>query len=202
VAAGLRSPFTVKSHHLWHDLVPGEGWFVDAKFIDDGGDQTSIPADRVSHGLVGSGWKKVVVDVTGLPEARGTVQVTVDVVDRMRGGLALGGANQTCVCTRAWWRDQSEAKQECTIIHEFGHKVYMVTDGTGQLPDKVDTHYENKGHVGNHCYKGCADGLDNYNTTANKNASQCVMFGTVNEKNAFCDNCGKAVKKMDIGGGW
>lgn len=201
-ARGLLAPNAVETHYLWHDIVPGEGWFVRAKFHKNGGGTTVIPAAKVSSKGTGNFWDKVEVDVTGLPAARGKVEVTVNVVDRMRGGLALGGANQTCVCTRAWWRDQADSKQTCTIIHEVGHKVGMVADGAGSHPDKVATHYTGKGHAGDHCYMGCAAGAASYNTSANLTASQCVMFGTVNEKNPFCANCQKAVKKLDIGSGW
>jgi len=78
----------------------------------------------------------------------------------------------------------------------------MVANGTGALPDKVATHYSGKGHAGDHCFKGCPDGAASYSTSANLTASQCVIFGAVNSKNAFCANCEKAVKKLDIGSGW
>lgn len=201
-APGLLSPHTVKTRYLWHDIVPGEGWLVEAKFHKNGGGVTDIPADKVGHKGNGDYWNAVEVDVTGLAAGTGRIEVKVNVVDRMRGGLALGGANQTCVCTRAWWRDQPDAKQTCTIIHEVGHKVGMVADGSGKLPDKVSTHYSGSGHAGDHCYKGCTAGQANYATTANLNASQCVLFGSINSKNAFCENCEKAVKKLDIGSGW
>jgi hypothetical protein len=201
-ARGLVSPHTVATRYLWHDIVPDEGWFVEAKFHKDGGGVTNIPSDKVTHKGAGDYWNEVEVDVTGLETATGNIEATVHVVDRMRGGLALGGANQTCVCTRAWWNDQPGSKQECTIIHEMGHKVGMVADGTGNLPDKVSTHYSGSGHVGDHCREGCAAGQANYATTANRDASDCVLFGSVNEKNAFCSNCEKAVKKLDLGGGW
>lgn len=201
-ARGLRPPNSMATRYLWHDIVTGESWFVEAKFHKDGGGVTAIPAAKVAHKGTGNFWNEVEVDVTGLTAGRGKVEVKVNVVDRMRGGLALGGANQVCVCTRAWWRNQSDAKQACTVIHEMGHKVQMVTAGTGSEPDIVATHYLNRGHVGDHCHKGCPAGETSYGTTAMLNLSTCVMFGTVNQKNAFCNNCEKAVKKVDIGSGW
>jgi hypothetical protein len=201
-AAGLLSPHTVKTRYLWHDIVPGEGWFVEAKFHKDGGGTTPIPEAKVGHKGNGDYWNEVEVDVTGLAAATGRIEVKVHVVDRMRGGLALGGANQTCVCTRSWWSDRADAKQKRTIIHEMGHKVGMVADGSGDLPDKVSTHYSGKGHAGDHCYEGCTAGQANYATSANRNASTCVMFGSANSHTAFCANCEKAVKKLDIGSGW
>ncbi len=201
-ARGLRSPNAVATRYLWHDLVEGESWFVSAKFVKDSGGEVVIPQDKVSHGGNGNYWNKVVVDVTGLEAASGKVEVTINVVDRMRGGLALGGANQTCVCTRAWWRDSVGAKQECTIIHELGHKLGMVATGSGISPDKHDTHYENKGHVGNHCFSGCEAGQDSHAGSDNLAASNCVIFGSVNQKNAYCDNCQESAKKIDFSAGF
>lgn len=201
-AAGLLSPFSVETRYLWHDLVTGESWFVSAEFHRNGGGVEVIPEAKVSSDGTGNYWNKVKVDVTGLAVGVGRIVVKVNVVDRMRGGLALGGANQTCVCTRAWWRDQPSAKQECTIIHEIGHKLGMVAAGTGISPDKHATHYENKGHAGNHCFNGCTPGLANYKGSANLAASTCVIFGAVNQINAYCGNCEKVVKKLDINAGF
>lgn len=202
IAAGLLSPYTVNTRYLWHDLVGSESWFVSAEFHRNGGGVEVIPEAKVSADGSGDFWNKVKVDVTGMAVGVGRIVVKVNVVDRMRGGLALGGANQTCVCTRAWWRDQPNAKQECTIIHEIGHKLGMVAAGTGISPDKHATHYENKGHAGNHCFNGCSPGLSNYQGTANLTASTCVIFGAVNQKNAYCANCEKVVKKLDINAGF
>lgn len=200
-ARGLRAPNSMATRYLWHDLVPAESWFVEAKFHKDGGGVTTIPTAKVTHKGTGNFWNEVEVDVTGLAVGVGKVEVKVNVVDRMRGGLAFGGAN-TCVCTRAWWRNQPDSKQECTIIHELGHKLGMVADGTGKLPDKTTTHYSGKGHVGDHCYKGCTAGQASYTGSANLSASQCVIFGAVNQKNSYCTHCEKAVKKLDINAGW
>lgn len=201
-ARGLLAPNTMDTRYLWHDIVPGEGWFVAATFHRDGGGPTAIPADKVTPKGSGNFWNEVEIDVTGLAVGRGRIELQVNVVDRMRAGLALGGANQVCVCTRAWWRNEPGASQECVIIHEVGHKVGMVAAGSGNQPDAVATHYSGKGHAGDHCYQGCPAGETSYNTDTNLTASQCVMFGTSNEKNAFCADCEKAVKKLDINAGW
>ncbi len=202
VSRGLLAPNTVDTRYLWHDIVTGEGWLVEAKFYPNAGGETVIPADKVSYNGSGNYWNEVEVDVTALAAGQGKVEVKVNVVDRMRAGLALGGANQVCVCTRAWWANKNDTSQECVIIHEVGHKVGMVAEGAGNRPDAVATHYSGKGHAGDHCYKGCPAGETSYNTTSNTNASQCVMFGTSNSKSAFCSNCEKAVKKLDINAGW
>lgn len=201
-ANGLRSPHTNKPRNLWHDIVTGEGWFVEAKFHKNDGTVIDIPEAKCAPKGGVNLWKEVEVDVTGLAAATGQIKLKVNVVDRMRGGLALGGANQTCVCTKAWWRTSSDAKQQCTAIHELGHKVGQVSAGNGNSPDKAAKHYAASGHVGNHCYQGCTAGQADYNTSANKTASTCVMFGTVNQKTTFCADCAPCVKKVDLTAGW
>jgi type VI secretion system secreted protein VgrG len=202
VARGVLPPHANKTCHLWHSLVPGEGWFVEAKFHKTGGGVTDIPEAKVTGKGSGDKLNKVEVDVASLPAGTGKIKVKVHVVDLFAGGVSLGGSNKVCVCTRAWWGNSSNADQQQTIIHEVGHTTGMVANATGNLPDKVATHYADKGHKGDHCYKGCAAGAANYNTSANLAASQCSMFGSLNGKNAFCDNCAKAVKKLDLGSGW
>lgn len=201
-ARSLLSPNAVATKYLWHDIVAGESWFVEAKFYTAAGVATTIPPAKVTTKGTGNYWNEVEVDVTGLPAASGKVEVKVNVIDRMRAGLALSGANQTCVCTRAWWTNQPDSEQQGTIIHEMGHKVGMVADETGNLPDKTASQYSGCGHAGSHCHKGCPAGEASYNTTANVAASGCVLFGTVNGKLAFCSDCETAVKKLDIISGW
>lgn len=201
-ARGLLAPNDTKTRYLWHDIVAGEGWFVSARYIKGDGSEVTIPAAKVTSKGTGNYWDQVEVDVTALPAGNGKVEATVNVVDRMRGGLALSGANQTCVCTRAWWANKAESGQVQTIIHEAGHKVGMVANGSGSQPDATATHYSGSGHAGDHCYKGCTAGQANYSSSANTTASECVMFGTGNGKSAFCGNCEKAVKKLDINAGW
>lgn len=201
-AAGLRSPFTVKERYLWHDIVTGEGWFVEAKFHKSTGEVVDIPEINCTPNGSGDYWNQVDIDVTGLPSGQGQIRLKVNVVDRMRGGLALGGANMTCVCTKAWWRVQPDAKQACTAVHELGHKFQMVAAGTGIEPDKCANHYTAKGHVGDHCHSGCLASTPAYNNSTELAKSTCVMFGTVNQRLAFCSDCAPAVKKVDLTSGW
>jgi hypothetical protein len=89
------------------------------------------------------------------------------------------------------------------MVHELGHTVGMVANGTGKLPDAVATLYTSaKGHVGNHCYNGNADGQARYDSATDSANSTCVMYGATNGKSAFCDNCAPAVRKLDICDGW
>ncbi len=202
-APSLGSPPTVEAKSLWNDLVTGESWFVDAWYTPDGGGAAvQIPPARVTASGSGSDLGTLSVDVTGLAAGTGTVDVFVDVVDRMRAGLAFGGAADICVCTIAWWTPQSQTEQAGVVVHEAGHKVQMVVDGTGTQPDRVATQYDQRGHRGSHCHNGAPAGEIDYDTSANIAASNCVMFGGTNGHNSFCGNCGPAVNKVDIGSGF
>ncbi|MCB2076993.1 MAG: hypothetical protein KDE55_04765 [Novosphingobium sp.] len=203
-SSGLRSgDNAVTSRPLWNNIVTGEGWFVSAQYTPDGGGAAvNIPAAKVTTVGAGPSFTTISVDVTGLAAGTGTIIVNVNVVDRMRGGLAFGGSADICICTRAWWRTSADDKQVCTVIHEMGHQVHQVSAGSGTDPDRVSTQYTNRGHVGSHCHNGCTAGQANYNTSANVSSSTCPMFGTVNRKTAFCGNCAPAVKKVDIGAGF
>ena len=118
----------------------------------------------------------------------------------MRGGLSFPGGNLICVCTKAWWKENDVAIQSSTLVHEMGHKVGMVSNGTGKLPDKVETFYEAKGHVGPHCFFDLGDQATYAGVTGNK----CVMFGAVGagSPTAFCVQCIPALSKMDLSAGW
>lgn len=208
---GIRPEDTqVQPRELWKNIVPGEGWFVSASYLKDNGVAgvddidipeakcTAVPEDQSNPDCC----YKVSVDVTGLPAGTGIVTVKVNWVDRWRGGLAMAG-NGICVCTRAFWKTTPESKQNEAIIHEVGHMVGMVADGTGKKPDKVATFYDDtKGHRGPHCYNGNADNQARYDSASDLSNSICVMYGTLNGKSAFCDKCKVAVRKVDLCDGW
>lgn len=199
VAASLLPPNNVERKNLWHSIVTGESWFVDAVYTpDDGSGAVSIDTGDITP----TSNYAVDIDLENLPAGRGTVDLFVNVVDRMRAGLALSGNANICICTRAWWRTESDADQIGVAIHEMGHIVDQCTTGTGDEPDASATQYTGSGHAGSHCHKGCASGQADYGTSANVSASQCVMFGTSNGKTAFCGNCAPGMYKVDIGGGF
>lgn len=193
-----------KDKYLWNNIVPGEKWFVSASFLKNGdtagthdiviaeADCTPVPGTATVPDMC----RKVKVKVTGLAAATGTLTLKVNWVNRMRGGLSVGG-NLICVCTRAWWRNTSTVDQNQIMIHEMGHKLGMVADGTGKLPDKTTTHYTQKGHLGPHCHEGLP-----VKASYSSDKGTCVMFGATSAITAFCSNCEPAVKKMDLSAGW
>ncbi|MCH9680711.1 MAG: hypothetical protein K0V04_04685 [Deltaproteobacteria bacterium] len=211
-----------RNKYLWKGIVTGEKWFVSAVYQSDPvvppspvpavpgapppvavapppvpmteADFTPVPdspryPDRC---------KSVEVDVSKLPRGRGTITLTVNIVDMMRGGLAYPGTNLVVVCTKAWWVPKNTTDQNQIMIHEVGHKVYMVSDGTGKLPDKPAKHYTGRGHRGDHCHQGIALATTFSSTTG----TTCVMFGATNGVSTFCSDCSPAVVKMDISDGW
>ena len=195
-----------KDKFLWINLVPGENWFVSAKFLGDGGaagtedvviaeaDCTAVPdpdAPDVS--------RTVRVKVTGLPAATGTITLTVNWVKTMRAGLQFPKTNLVCVNTRSWFKDKATDVMNATLIHEMGHKFEMVPEGTGKQPDKTATMYTGKGHVGPHCHQGFSASLSTY---VGLKGNPCVMFGITNGKTTFCTNCAPALKKQDFSEGW
>lgn len=207
---GLTNPAEIAPRCLWKNLVPGEGWFVSAKFLKDGGvagtDDVTIPETNCTAVPISAtepdACQQVSIDVTGLVAGTGTITLEVHWVDRMRGGLSMGN-NLICVCTRAWWSSKATTSQNEVMTHETGHKIGMVADGTGKLPDKVSTYYDDaKGHVGPHCYKGNADGQARYDSASDHSNSTCVMYGATNGRSAFCDQCTVAVRKLDVCDGW
>jgi hypothetical protein len=207
MGTGLRTgDSNFRSKALWQNIVPGEDWFVSAQFLKNGGtvgaDEVTILKDKctpIARGSNAQYCTQVDIDVTGLPTETGTLTITVNWVDRMRAGLASSG-NMVIICTRAWWNDKSTRAQNEVMIHEIGHMLGMVTNGSGTLPDTPAKHYANRGHVGNHCHSGLA--LRDSFASGDNSGSNCVMFGATNGKSAFCGDCTPAVRKLDICNGW
>lgn len=111
----------------------------------------------------------------------------------MQGGLSFGGTNIVAICTRGWRRTKNTADRNQTIIHEVGHQLGMVSNGSGKLPDKTPNHYIGKGYVGDHCHTSLSATLASYSNST----GTCVMFGTTNGISTFCGDCAKTIKKID-----
>jgi hypothetical protein len=190
--------------YLWNNIVTGEGWFVSASFLEDGAAESArinIPAGKCTA-VQAAGYpadmcdqvSMVVSDLTTTVK-RGTISLVVNVVNRMRGGISLGG-NLICICTRSWWSTNSEADQNQTMIHEMGHKIGMVPNNNDL--DRLPNQYDNSGHRGSHCHAGVSARAD----YSGASGSTCVIFGETNGVTAFCSDCATAVKKQDIHTGW
>jgi hypothetical protein len=207
----------LQSKSLWKNIVAGEKWFIKAEFVREG--ETSaveIPEALVTavadDSTVPDDCTTVKIDVAKLTDLihanplrkafarlspfKGAISLKVFIVNRMRGGISIGGGNLICVCTRAWWRDESAADQNQTMVHEMGHKIGMVPDGTSL--DATPNQYTGKGHRGSHCHAGLGV-LADYGGVA---GSTCAIFGATNGVSAFCADCATAVKKVDLSGGW
>ncbi len=202
----LRDP-TIKRRALWNNLISGEDWFIECYFIKNGGNPTTdkipIPKSRCSPiqkaGYPIGYYDSVDIDVSWLPAETGTITLKVNWVDRMRGGLSFRGTNIVAICTKSWWQTRSELDQNQVIVHEVGHQLGMVANGNGILPTKTSYHYDNsKGHKGNHCHAGIPVGQTRYDSRTDKGISTCVMYGATNGKSAFCSECAKALKKVDL----
>lgn len=193
--------------YLWQDIDPAEDWFMECYFIKDGGgesDKINIPKSKCTMKSTLDqpvGYLDYVeIDLSDIPQEKGTVTLTVDCVDYMVGGKApLTSFPMVLVCTRVWWFTVSEAQQNNVAIHEVGHKLGMVTNASGNLPDKPAYFYENLGHKGWHCHKGIPAGLSDYNGLGN--SSQCVMYGETTSLGTFCEECAEVVKKLDLSNG-
>ncbi|MFD2365816.1 type VI secretion system Vgr family protein [Pseudoduganella sp. GCM10020061] len=195
---------------LWKDIVPGEDWFISATFTAAGtGAHGSIPIARTALTAVADDPREpmkcsiIVVNVDQLPAAHGSISIEVNIVEAMAGGLAYPNSNLIAICTKAWWRPVSTAEQNRAMIHEFGHKMWLVPDGTHDRPDKSSTWYDDaKGHRGPHCFYGLPSGQSRYDSAVDAASAKCVMYGKITGHSAFCPNCSEAVRKMDLSAGW
>ena len=205
---------TVRAKYLWQNIVSGEGWFEDAYFQQKRGlrgffaIKDKIPESLCTAVPLNAGnphmSRKVRIDVSKMKSrSSGKIVLVVSWVDRMRAGLSFGGNGLICICTKGWWRKKDTAAQNQVVIHEMGHKIGMVPSGAGSLPDKPPTFYDSdKGHVGTHCHHGIPSGQGRYDSAADSNLSDCVMYGATNGHSAFCDHCSESAKKQVVDDGW
>lgn len=201
-----------KKYPLWDKIVSGEDYFVECYFLKDGDPLTNkisiLKTECTPSKLSGYSAYEVTIDLTRITtlvtsstdstlpiSVKGKVVLCAYYVDRMRGGLS-GGSSSIVVCTKAYWQNESATSQQQVTIHELGHSVKMVTKSHSNL-DQTPNFYTGSGHIGDHCHAGVS-AMANYSGAT---GSTCVMFGATNGKSAFCTDCAKAVKKLDLSGG-
>ncbi len=209
---------TIKNRPLWNDIITGEDWFVDCHFIESGTNKkTNIPKTKctpIQNSSKPAGYfDRVDIDVSWLPRTNGDVNLIVNWVDRMRGGVSFGGTNIVAICTKGYWKDVSTKLQNEIMIHEIGHQIGMAVKGGARVnqigkvvnPSKLDsitTFYDTtQGHQGNHCHAGIPLGQARYDGRNDKKLSTCVMYGSTNGKSSFCAECANALRKVDLKNG-
>ncbi|MBW2523161.1 MAG: hypothetical protein JRI23_03260 [Deltaproteobacteria bacterium] len=232
---GLSFEFRV-GDFLWYGLDDthdaAQHWLVsvEVKFRDKDNRITRlpIPDDRISiagdpveaHG----GYNKIKVDLSAddlagirnrFTQRTGKMRFVIKVrtAHAFMNGFALDLVNMVVIATKAGFRITTDAKRKYTANHEVGHKIGMVADGTGRLPDAPSSLYgnvtagpgeNNKGHNGTHCETG---GTWNATTKKWSGSPGCVMFGSDcivdggRENDApktYCDSCKPIVRKLDV----
>lgn len=144
----------------------------------------------------------VSVDVSHLPKGIGDISLDVYVVNAMIGGLSFEGINTIFICTRSWWKDISTEAQNIAIMHEIGHQIGMVPDGTDNGLNRGVYQYFGRGHVGSHCHAGIPHSVVTDYVKSENDIATCVMYGRMNIiRDKFCPVCASQVKKVDISKG-
>lgn len=177
-----------------------------------GSDRRSARSVRVDLSAYTPAWRFL------LPprQVTGTLRVTLTVLKRNAVGWSFSGSNLIAAFTAG----ATGPRIGKIMIHEIGHSFGMVPDPNsvrhqrpGMSLDKGACYYEEKGHNGPHCYydlpqaesyedPGVLAGLERL-ISGRECAANCVMFGSVvTQTRSFCPDCGKSIRKVDLGGGW
>lgn len=112
-------------------------------------------------------------------------QCTVAVQKMNRAGKNLPFVNRK--------RGDFESGPDCTCIHEIGHSLNMVTDGSRNLPDNRGNHTRNRIHgIGDHCLPVPAPSVIT--------GTHCVMYGIgkPGRLETFCPHCEIELRKMNL----
>jgi type VI secretion system secreted protein VgrG len=210
VSVGPESPevtvpvrFRDVEHYLWHG-IDDAGWLAEVLFQDANGTTSKVTASAPTIAVANDHHypdqcRKVRVTTAGISASRQTGRLTlaIRIVKKLLGGVSFGNESPLiCLATRSGWTGISARKQSAVVLHEIGHKIGMVPDGTGKL-DRLPLQYDGHGHVGSHCHHGVRADFSPFEI------GRCLMFGEAVEPNQqFCDACADAVRKADLSGGW
>ncbi len=136
---------------------------------------------------------------------RGTLTLTVHIMSHTRAGFAYPNSNLVCMATEMLGGVSSRAKQTSALMHEIGHKLGMVPNGTGL--DRGAHYYAMRGHTGHHCHFDLSDDeapaqhdqID-YDRCQPEHHDEieCVMFGYNLGLQRFCDTCREAIRKQNL----
>ncbi|WP_336235425.1 type VI secretion system Vgr family protein [Achromobacter dolens] len=202
---------------LWYNIDPAQDWFLECLFeyTDPaaGVRRAVVPRDRVTPVPYDPAQPKachaVNVRLEGLlpvPTA-GKIVLRVRLMESAAAGLAFYNTNLLCVAAMSPWDPVTMNYQQETFVHEIGHLIGMTPSGPEWVqahPDEADMDSSklDKGPFfyskwGNHCHQGLPA-----NRFSDADTGACVMFGADCMSIRFCVHCAKAVRKVDMSGGW
>ncbi|WP_445659241.1 type VI secretion system Vgr family protein [Achromobacter sp. CF-sbj1-Ac2-l] len=202
---------------LWYNIDPAQDWFLECLFeyTDPaaGVRRAVVPRDRVTPVPYDPAQPKachaVNVRLEGLlpVPTSGKIVLRVRLMESAAAGLAFYNTNLLCVAAMSPWDPVTMNYQQETFVHEIGHLIGMTPSGPEWVqahPDEADMDSSklDKGPFfyskwGNHCHQGLPA-----NRFSDADTGACVMFGADCMSIRFCVHCAKAVRKVDMSGGW
>jgi hypothetical protein len=144
----------------------------------------SVQTFPVPDSDVTSSYTAITVDTKNFPTGvTGKIKAKVNVATGFHGGWSFPEKNIIVIATRGWYDTAfSEEKKKAILIHESGHKIGMVPNGTGGLKEQ-STH----------------DKVHDPSKSSHCNDTACTMWYTTKyEKDTFCSVCDKSVRKVDL----
>lgn len=209
--------------HLWQDLVPADdrqnggfgAWFVSGFLLVSESEKIHhicwlTPKQAMAFGEKSGTWGgyskvRLFPDAEFLKRHAGKqadVSLTVKLAS-FKNGFSSGTHNVIVLATEGAWKQRTVDDLKQTLLHEIGHKIGMVANGSPGLPNKPNpSHYygfKQYGHQGKHCKNGMK-----YKNGVWSGTAKCVMFGaSVSGRSGdFCGDCAKTVPKLDVSGDW
>ncbi len=198
----LKTASDESSKPLWMN-IDTDSWFNDCALRINGTIYRIPESKIIPLEIKPNYYSKIKIDISDLPiqfPATAELLLDVKIINRMRAGLSFGGTHTVALCTKAYWNTFGELNQNQVLIHELGHQVGMVPNGSIKSKLNKGTYYYAHTHVGDHCYKGCSS-TEALKSSSAIRKSECVMFGATNNKSSFCTDCGRNVKRADLSGG-